>query len=80
MFLKYPNFSEMVRTMKKAASVPESAKGKAKALKTVKVTVLMPVESHRKFSRLATKERRSMSTQVLVLAERGMAAGGGSPA
>jgi len=66
----------MNKAKKMAASVPEPAKSKAKAPKIVKVSVLMPIESHRKFVRLATKERRSMSSQVLALAERGMAASG----
>lgn len=57
--------------MKKPASVPESMKSKAK---TVKVTVLVPVPLHRKFTRMAEKQRRSMSAQVLELAERGMEA------
>lgn len=63
--------------MKKPASLPDTPKRKAK---TVKVTVLVPSQMHRKFLRLSTKNRRSMSAQVLELAERGMESEGRAPA
>lgn len=54
--------------MKKPASLPDSPKSQGKY---VKVSVLVPTARHRVFSKLANKQRRSMSAQMMELAEKG---------
>jgi hypothetical protein len=60
--------------MNNRGSLPQQKPTKVKATKVVKGSVLFPASLHRRIEKDATKSRRSFSSQVVAMVEKGLEA------